>query len=102
MRPLSRHAESRNIADQLTRAADGISSTLAEGYGRTTGAERARYDDDAASGSRETSDWYLKARAYLSNDVVEARLEVLDRIIRILSVATPRERRPNRASAPGS
>ena len=93
MRPLWRHAESRNIAHQLTRAADGISSTLAEGYGRTTGPERARYYDYAASSARETCDWYLKARPYLSADVVEARLDLVDRIIRILSVATPRERR---------
>ena len=90
--PLWRSPETREIADQLTRAVDGISSTLAEGYGRSTGPERARYYDYAASSAHEASDWYVKARHHLSKQVIEARLELLDRILRILSVAIPRER----------
>ena len=92
MAPLWRNPETQSIADQLLRAARSISSTLAEGYGRSTGPERARYYDYAASSARETSDWYFKARHYLSEDVVQARLALLDRILRILSVAIPRER----------
>ena len=87
-----RDPETMSIADQLTRAVNGISSTLAEGYGRTTGPERARYYDYAASSTREARDWYFKARHYLPEDVVEQRLELLLRILRILSVVIPRER----------
>jgi four helix bundle protein len=90
--PLWRSSETADIADQLTRAVNGISSTLAEGYGRTTGPERARYYDYGVSSSHEASDWYLKARHHLSADVVGARLELLDRIVRILTVTIPRER----------
>ncbi len=90
--PLWRNPETRSIADQLSRSANAISATLAEGYGRTTGPERARYYDFAASSAREACDGYFKARHSLPESVVEARLELLDRIIRILSVAIPRER----------
>jgi len=90
--PLWRNVETRDIADQLLRAARGISSTLAEGYGRTSGPDRARYYEYGVSGSRETRDWYFKARNYLPPDVVEPRVELLLRIIRILSVVIPRER----------
>src|SRR5688572_27126233 len=75
MAPLWRDPETMGIADQVTRAVNGISSTLAEGYGRTTGPERARYYDYAASSTREARDWYFKARHYLPEDVVEQRLE---------------------------
>jgi len=90
--PLWRDPETQHIADQLSRAVDGISSTLAEGYGRTTGPERARYYDYAASSAREARDWYFKARHYLPADVVDARVDLLLRIIRILSVVILRER----------
>ena len=92
MAPLWRDPETTDIADQLLRAVRGISSTLAEGYGRTTGPERARYYDYAASSTREARDWYFKARHYLPADVVEQRFDLLLRILRILSAVIPRER----------
>ena len=92
MGPLWRNPEVVDIADQLSRAVRGISSNLAEGYGRTTGPERARYYDYAASSTREARDWYFKARHYLPEDVVEQRFELLLRILRILSAVIPRER----------
>ena len=89
------HAERgyRNTAEQLLRAVEAISSNLAEGYGRSTGPERARYYDYAQATARESRDWYFKAREVLGTDVVEQRLAVLERIIRILSAIVPRERR---------
>ena len=90
--PLFKQVETRNLADQLLRAAQGISSNLAEGYGRTTGPERARYYDYAASDARECRDWYYKARQHLALDVLEQRHDLLLRVIKILSVVIPRER----------
>jgi len=83
---------SRNNAEQLLRAVEAISSNLAEGYSRSTGAERARYYDYALATTRESRDWYLKARDVLGMDVMEQRHAVLERIIRILSAVVPRER----------
>jgi four helix bundle protein len=82
----------RNTADQLLRAVEGISSNLAEGYSRSTGPERARYYDYALATTRESRDWYFKAREALGIEVVERRLSVLERIIRILTAVVPRER----------
>ena len=94
--PLYRVRESRNNADQLIRSSEGISSNLAEGYGCFTGPERARYYGYALTSTRETLDWYFKAREVLGTDIVEHRFEVLDRIVRILTVVIPRERRRSR------
>src|SRR6476620_9218476 len=82
----------RNDADQLLRAVGGISSNLSEGYSRTTGLERARYYEYALATTRESRDWYFKARLTLGDDIVAQRFEVLDRIIRILTAVIPRER----------
>ena len=83
---------SANDADQLLRAVEAISANLAEGYGRRTGADRARYYDYARATARESRDWYFKARHELGGDVFEARIALLDRVIRILNAIIPRER----------
>ena len=88
--------ESRNTAEQLIRACEAISSNLAEGYGCTSGRERARYYGYALTSARESLDWYLKAREVLSAETIEHRSSVLDRIIRILTVVIPRERQRSR------
>ena len=84
--------ENRNTADQLIRAVGAISSNLAEGYGCGSRPERARYYGYALTSTRESLDWYFKARDTLGVAVVEQRVVVLDRIIRILTVIIPRER----------
>jgi len=60
-----------NDADQLSRAVGAISSNLAEGYGRSSGGERARYYDYALATTRESRDWYFKVRDVLGTDVME-------------------------------
>ena len=82
----------RNNARQLLRAVEAISANLAEGYSRSTGAERARYYDYALATARESRDWYFKARGELGPEVTEHRQAVLERIIKILSAIVPRER----------
>ena len=84
--------DTRGDVDQFLRAVGGISSNLAEGYSRSTGPERARYYDYALATSRESRDWYFKARKVLGEAVVEQRHSVLERIIRILTAVIPRER----------
>jgi four helix bundle protein len=97
--------EYRNTADQLLRAAEGISANLAEGYSRSTGADRARYYDYALATTRESRDWYFKAREALGGSLVDRRHAVLERIIRILTAVVPRERndrsRPRHRRKPG-
>ena len=82
----------RNNADQLIRAVEAISANLAEGYSRSTGAERARFYDYGVATTRESRDWYFKARSVLGSEIVEQRHGVLERIVRILTAVVPRER----------
>ena len=83
---------SRNTAEQLLRAVESISANVSDGYARRTGKERARYYDYALATARESRDWYFKARGILDDDTIEHRLQIIDRIIRILTAVTPRER----------
>jgi four helix bundle protein len=89
-------ALARDDAKQLIRAVGSISANLAEGYSRSTGPERARYYDYGIASSRESRDWYFKARKPLGVDVMEHRHSLLDRIIRILTAIIPRERSDSR------
>jgi four helix bundle protein len=84
--------DTRGDVDQFLRAVGSISANLAEGYSRSTGAERGRYYDYARATAREAKDWYFKARKALGDDVMEQRHAILDRIIRILTAIIPRER----------
>ena len=84
--------KTRRLADQLLRAVQAISANLSEGYGCVTGKERARYYGYALTSGREAHDWYFKARHYLDEKTVSERLDLLARIIRILTAVIPRER----------
>jgi four helix bundle protein len=92
IRVLRTDPDYRNVAEQLLRAVEGISSNLAEGYSRSTGAERARYYGYSLATTRESRDWYFKARESLGPDLVERRLAILEPIVRILTAVVPRER----------
>ena len=84
-RSLRKDPDYRNVADQLLRAVEGISSNLAEGYSRSTGPERARYYDYALATTRESRDWYFKAREALGTGVAEQRDGVLERIVQLVA-----------------
>jgi hypothetical protein len=56
---LIRDPRARSMADQLCRAAGGISSNVVEGYSRGTGRDRARFYEYALGSARESRDWYF-------------------------------------------
>ena len=89
------------IADQLFRACGKISSNVGEGYSRGTGKDRARFCEYALGSARETRDWYYKARYILGNKVLEHRLELATKIVRLTLTMVSRERRSNRKVAAG-
>jgi four helix bundle protein len=98
---LKRNPSFNVLVPQLLRAVDSISANIADGYGRASGRERARYYEIALSSAREARDWYLKARAALTADVSSDRIEALTRILRILTTAIPQERE-RKSYAPGA
>ena len=63
------------IADQLYRSLGSVSANIAEGYSRGTRRERAHFYENTHLGStRESRDWYYKARHTLGDSVTTHRL----------------------------
>ena len=83
----------RSLSDQLLRATGGVSANLAEGYSRGSGADRARFYEYALGSARESRDWYYKARHILGPGITTDRIELLTRVVRLVLVALPDERR---------
>jgi len=81
-----------SLFDQLSRAVGGISAQIAEGYSRKTGRDRAHFYEYALGSARESRDWYYKSRHILGSAVVEHRLELHTRIIRLLMTMVPQQR----------
>ena len=79
-------------AAQLLSAAESISATLAEGYRRTTGPDRAKFYDYANGSAGECRDWYYKLRKFLPPDALNLRFELTGRLSAILNAVIPRER----------
>src|SRR3954447_345185 len=66
--------KTRSLTDQLVDAVASISANIAEGYSRTSAAERARLFEYAESSAREARDWLFKVRHALDPEVVAARV----------------------------
>lgn len=80
------------LADQLYRAVGSIGANIAEGYSRGTGRDRARFYEYALGSSRESRDWYFKARYILGNEITEHRFTILTEIIKLLLTMVPQQR----------
>jgi four helix bundle protein len=83
----------RSIGAQLYDAVASIGANLAEGYSRSSGADRVRFFEYALGSARESRVWYYAARPVLGGPVVENRIGTLDRICQLLLVAIPSERK---------
>jgi four helix bundle protein len=81
-----------SVSDQLYRSVGGISATIAEGYGRLSTKDQARYYEYSLGSAREARDWYFKGRQVLGQAVLEHRLNLLAHIIRQLVVMVPKYR----------
>jgi len=81
-----------SLADQLYRAAGSTSANVAEGYGRQSGKDQARYYEYALGSAREARDWYYKSRHVLTDTIATHRMRLLTQIIRLLLTIIPSER----------
>jgi four helix bundle protein len=86
------HPATAGVAEQLYRALGSINAQIAEGYSRTSGADRARFYEYALGSARESREWYAKAAPVLGEAVVAVRLHALDQIVRLLVTAIKNER----------
>ena len=89
----------RALADQLHSSVQSISANIAEGYSRTTGPERAKFFKYALGSTREARDWVYKIRGALDGPTAIFWIELLTRIMKILTVAINAERRSPETSA---
>ncbi len=89
---LIRDRRTIKLADQLYEAVGSIGANLAEGYSMSTGKNRARYYEYSLGSTRESRDWYNKARHVLGNTVSYHRIELLSEIIRLLLTTLPSQR----------
>jgi four helix bundle protein len=89
---LSHHHATARIAGQLYAAVGSIAANLAEGYSRSSGRDRAKIFEYALGSVRESMMWYRSALPMLEKELVEARLDKLEEIRRLLLAAIPRER----------
>ena len=81
------------VADQLYRAAGSVAANLAEGYSRSSGPDRVRYFEYSLGSARECREWYYRSAPILPGERLSDRLGALTRIVQLLMVAIPKERR---------
>ena len=72
------------VTSQLRRAASSIPANIAEGYGRGTGADRARFYEYALGSAREAREWYRAAAEVLDSDLARDRVARLDVTVSLL------------------
>ena len=89
---LIRDKRTISLADQLNRAVGSVSANIAEGYGRQSGRDQARFYEYALGSARETRAWYYQARHVLKEIVASHRIQLMTQIIRLLLTIIPVER----------
>ncbi|MFN2604101.1 MAG: four helix bundle protein [Gemmatimonadaceae bacterium] len=89
---LGRHPVTVKTAGQLYRAVGSIKANLADGYSRSSGRDRVRLYEYALSSARESMVWYDGSPKVLGQEVVRARVQILEEIRRLLLATIPRER----------
>ena len=89
---LKQNEITRKIAGQLYKSVTSIGANLGEGYSRGSGKERANIFEYALGSTRESMMWYRSGVRILGRQVVDARLNKLEEIRRLLLATIPRER----------
>ena len=90
---LTRDEFTQAVAPQLLRSAGSIGANVAEGYGRASSRDRARYYEYALGSARETAHWYRVVRPQFKRNDLTARLKLLRRIKQLLVAMIRDERR---------
>lgn len=89
---LYKDGRTKSLSNQLYRALGSIGANIAEGYSRGTGKDRARFDEYSLGSAREARDWYYKERHILGQKILNHRLLILTKIIKLLLTMVPDQR----------
>jgi four helix bundle protein len=73
------------LVGQQVGSADSICANIEEGFGRMSRAEFIRFLDFARGSARETLGRYKRLKHWLSAGIIEARVDLADRIVAILT-----------------
>ena len=84
MRLASKHDFDAELSSQLLRSAGSVSANLAEGFSRSTRADRLRFLDYALGSDRESISRYTTAVDVISPETMSDRLILLARIRSLL------------------
>ena len=80
------------VAGQLMRSAASVAAQIAEGYGRRSAKDRARYYEYALGSVGETRAWYIAIRHAIGAETSEERRANLLSLTRLLLTMIRRER----------
>jgi four helix bundle protein len=80
------------VARQLVDSAGSICANIEEGHGRGFGKENAYFQCVALGSARESRGWYYRGRRFLSPEVFEHRVQLLDEIVAALVLSSERQR----------
>jgi four helix bundle protein len=81
------------LAGQLYRSLGSIHANYSEGYSHSTGGNRARYFEYSLGSARESRGWYFDGRHVLGERVLDHRMSFLARVIQLLIVTVPDQRK---------
>lgn len=98
---VAEHPLLEHVAAQMIRAIGSITANIAEGYARFSRRDRIRYYEYALGSAEEARSWYTVARRVLPAADVEARLQQLTSIRRLLLTMIRNERAGEGWKAPG-
>jgi four helix bundle protein len=97
---LTNYRPMEKVSAQLYAAVGSIVANLSEGYGHSSGKNRARFFEYALGSTRESAAWFRTAQPVLGLKIVTTRLEKLGEIRRMLTAIIPRERNHSNRSKP--
>ncbi len=86
----------REIARQLIRSVGSICANIEEGHGRGFGRDNAYFQRIALGSARESRGWYYRGRRFLSPEVFQHRIQLLDQIISALVLSSNQQHRYHR------
>ncbi|MGH9662400.1 MAG: four helix bundle protein [Bryobacteraceae bacterium] len=77
---------------QLESSVESVEANISEGYSKFSGKDRARFFEMALASAREARGWYRRSSQWLGTEEADERRMLLTQVIKILTVAIPRER----------
>ena len=89
---LVHHGAPNHKVTQLESSVESVEANLSEGYSKFSGKERARFFEMALASAREARGWYRRSSQWLGTEEAAERRMLMTQVIKILTVAIPRER----------